>query len=61
MKTLEPTQTQTGGIQQQAQSAAELRKHRLRWWTLAVVSVTLVIETLDETISTWRCPPSNKS
>jgi EmrB/QacA subfamily drug resistance transporter len=56
MKTLEPTQTQIGGIQQHGQSAAELRKHRLRWWTLAVVSVTLVIETLDETILNVALP-----
>lgn len=56
MKTLEPTQTQTDGSQQEAPSAAELRKHRLRWWTLAVVSVTLVIETLDETILNVALP-----
>ncbi len=30
MKTLEPTQTQTGGSQQEATSPAELRKYRLR-------------------------------
>ena len=39
-----------------AQSAAELRKHRLRWWTLAVVSVTLVIATIDETIINVALP-----
>ena len=31
--TLEATQKQTGGGQQEAQSASELRKYRLRWWT----------------------------
>ena len=56
MKTLEPTRTQTGGSQQDAQSPAELRKHRLRWWTLAVVSVTLVLETIDETILNVALP-----
>jgi EmrB/QacA subfamily drug resistance transporter len=56
MKTLELTQTQAGASHQEGQSAAELRKHRLRWWTLAVVSVTLVIETLDETILNVALP-----
>ena len=56
MKTLEGTQTQTGGSQQEATSPAELRKYRLRWWTLAVVSVTLVIESLDETILNVALP-----
>ena len=54
--TLEATQKQTGGGQQEAQSPAELRKHRLRWWTLAVVSVTLVLETIDETILNVALP-----
>ena len=54
MKTLEPTQT--GGSQQEAQSPAERRKHRLRWWTLAVVSVTLILETIDETILNVALP-----
>ena len=56
MKTLELTRTQAGASHQEGQSAAELRKHRLRWWTLAVVSVTLVIETLDETILNVALP-----
>jgi EmrB/QacA subfamily drug resistance transporter len=56
MKTLNPTQTHTGGSQQEAQSKAELRKHRLRWWTLAVVSVTLILETIDETILNVALP-----
>ena len=56
MKTLNPTRTQTGESQQDAQSAAERRKHRLRWWTLAVVSVTLVLETIDETILNVALP-----
>ena len=56
MMTLESTQTQTGGSRQEEMSEAELRKHRLRWWTLAVVSVTLVIETLDETILNVALP-----
>ena len=43
-------------VTQEAQSAAELRKHRLRWWTLAVVSVTLVLETIDETILNVALP-----
>ena len=54
--TLEATQKQTGGGQQEAQSPAELRKHRLRWWTLAVVSVTLVLETIDEMILNVALP-----
>ena len=54
--TLEATQKQTGGSQQEAQSPAELRKHRLRWWTLAVVSVTLVLETIDEMILNVALP-----
>ena len=54
--TLNPTRTQNGGSQQEAQSPAELRKHRLRWWTLAVVSVTLVLETIDETILNVALP-----
>ena len=54
MKTLEPTQT--GGSQQETQSKAERRKHRLRWWTLAVVSVTLILETIDETILNVALP-----
>jgi EmrB/QacA subfamily drug resistance transporter len=32
------------------------RKQRLRWWTLAVVSVTLVISALDETIINVALP-----
>ena len=56
MKTLEATQPRTGGSQQEATSPAELRKYRLRWWTLAVVSVTLVIDTLDETILNVALP-----
>ncbi len=56
MKKLETTQTQTGGSQQEATSPAELRKYRLRWWTLAVVSVTLVLETIDETILNVALP-----
>ena len=59
MKTLEPTRTQTGGSQQEATSPAELRKHRLRWWTLAVVSVTLVLDTIDETILNVALPMIN--
>ena len=54
--TLEATQTQTGETRQEGQSPAELRKHRLRWWTLAVVSVTLVLETIDETILNVALP-----
>ena len=60
MKTLEPTQIQAGGSRQEAQSAAELRKHRLRWWTLAVVSVTLVLDTIDETILNVVLPTLQK-
>jgi len=56
MMTNEATQTQTGGSKQEATSPAELRKYRLRWWTLAVVSVTLVLETLDETILNVALP-----
>ena len=56
MMTNEATRTQTAGSPQEATSPAELRKYRLRWWTLAVVSVTLVLETLDETILNVALP-----
>ena len=32
------------------QEMAQTRIHRMRWWTLAVVSVTVVLATIDETI-----------
>ena len=32
------------------------REHRLRWWTLAIVSVTVVIATIDETILNVALP-----
>ncbi len=32
------------------------RVHRLRWWTLAIVSVTVVIATIDETILNVALP-----
>ena len=28
---------------------ARSRDHRMRWWTLAVVSVTVLLATIDET------------
>ena len=41
------------------QEKAQSRIHRMRWWTLAVVSVTVVLSTIDETIlNVWlyrRC------
>ena len=54
--TAEPTPSQTGESQQEATSPAELRKQRLRWWTLAVVSVTVVLATIDETIINVALP-----
>ena len=56
MMTAEPTPAQSSESQQEATSPAELRKHRLRWWTLAVVSVTVVLATIDETIINVALP-----
>ena len=39
-------------IQEKAQS----RIHRMRWWTLALVSVTVLLATMDETILNVAIP-----
>ena len=36
--------------------AAKSRVHRLRWWTLSIVSVTVVLATIDETILNVAIP-----
>ena len=38
------------------QEMAQTRIHRMRWWTLAVVSVTVVLATIDETILNVAIP-----
>ena len=38
------------------QEKAQSRDHRMRWWTLAVVSVTVVLATIDETILNVAIP-----
>ena len=38
------------------QEEAQSRIHRMRWWTLAVVSVTVVLATIDETILNVAIP-----
>ena len=38
------------------QELAQSRIHRMRWWTLAVVSVTVVLATIDETILNVAIP-----
>ncbi len=38
------------------QSTAQSREYRMRWWTLAVVSVTVVLATIDETILNVAIP-----
>ena len=38
------------------QEMAQSRIHRMRWWTLAVVSVTVVLATIDETILNVAIP-----
>ena len=38
------------------QEKAQSRIHRMRWWTLAVVSVTVVLATIDETILNVAIP-----
>ncbi len=38
------------------QTTAQSRKDRLRWWTLAVVSVTVLLATIDETILNVAIP-----
>ena len=38
------------------QEMAQARIHRMRWWTLAVVSVTVVLATIDETILNVAIP-----
>ena len=38
------------------QEMARSRIHRMRWWTLAVVSVTVVLATIDETILNVAIP-----
>ena len=38
------------------QGMAQSRIHRMRWWTLAVVSVTVVLATIDETILNVAIP-----
>ena len=35
---------------------AQSREYRMRWWTLAVVSVTVVLATIDETILNVAIP-----
>ena len=35
---------------------AQSRIHRMRWWTLSVVSVTVVLATIDETILNVAIP-----
>lgn len=35
---------------------ARSRDHRMRWWTLAVVSVTVLLATIDETILNVAIP-----
>ena len=38
------------------QEKAQSRIHRMRWWTLAIVSVTVVLATIDETILNVAIP-----
>ena len=38
------------------QEKTQSRKDRLRWWTLAVVSVTVLLATIDETILNVAIP-----
>ena len=38
------------------QEKAQSRIHRMRWWTLAVVSVTVLLATIDETILSMALP-----
>ena len=38
------------------QEMAQSRIHRMRWWTLAIVSVTVVLATIDETILSVAIP-----
>ena len=38
------------------QDKAQSRTHRMRWWTLAVVSVTVLLATIDETILNVAIP-----
>ena len=43
------------------QEKAQARIYRLRWWTLAVVSVTVVLATIDETILNVAIPSLQRS
>ncbi len=38
------------------QEKTQSRIHRMRWWTLAVVSVTVLLATIDETILNVAIP-----
>ncbi|MCI0439087.1 MAG: MFS transporter, partial [Chloroflexi bacterium] len=45
-----------GAISQQGTSAPDGRKHRLRYWTLAVLSVSLILIAIDTTILNVAIP-----